>query len=76
MIADRGARAFYEGPLATRIASAILERFPIREVTVRATKPDGRVTTFAVTVRVDTPKEWEYMQHGGILQFVLRELAG
>ena len=46
-----------------------------RKATVRATKPDGRVTTFAVTVRVDTPKEWEYMENGGILHFVLRQLA-
>ncbi|MGE0032022.1 MAG: aconitate hydratase AcnA [Steroidobacteraceae bacterium] len=46
-----------------------------RQATVRATKPDGRVTTFAVNVRVDTPKEWEYMENGGILHFVLRQLA-
>jgi aconitate hydratase len=26
-------------------------------------------------VRVDTPKEWEYMDNGGILHFVLRQLA-
>jgi hypothetical protein len=28
-----------------------------------------------VNVRVDTPKEWEYMGNGGILHFVLRQLA-
>ena len=42
---------------------------------VRATRADGRITSFAVIVRVDTPKEWEYMQNGGILHFVLRQLA-
>jgi aconitate hydratase len=42
---------------------------------VRATRPDGKVTTFNVNVRVDTPKEWEYMENGGILHFVLRQLA-
>jgi len=26
-------------------------------------------------VRVDTPKEWDYYQNGGILQYVLRQLA-
>jgi len=26
-------------------------------------------------VRIDTPKEWEYYRHGGILHYVLRELA-
>jgi aconitate hydratase len=39
------------------------------EVTVRA---DDR--EFTVTVRIDTPKEQRYFRHGGILQFVLRQL--
>jgi aconitate hydratase len=39
------------------------------EVTVRA---DG--TTFAARVRLDTPREREYLRHGGILPFVLRRL--
>ena len=39
------------------------------------TGADGQVTRFPCTVRVDTPKEWEYFQHGGILQYVLRQLA-
>jgi aconitate hydratase len=46
-----------------------------RQATVQATAPGGRVTRFAVNVRVDTPKEWEYMDNGGILHFVLRQLA-
>ncbi len=37
---------------------------------------DGKVTEFNVTVRVDTPQEVEYFRHGGILHFVLRQLAG
>jgi aconitate hydratase len=40
-----------------------------REVTVRASEKE-----FPVTVRIDTPKEQRYFRHGGILQFVLREL--
>jgi aconitate hydratase len=32
-------------------------------------------TSFEVTVRIDTPQEIEYYQHGGILQYVLRQLA-
>ena len=40
-----------------------------REVTVKADE-----TEFAVTVRIDTPKEQRYFRHGGILQYVLREL--
>jgi aconitate hydratase len=44
---------------------------PGSDVAVRA---DGR--TFTVTSRIDTPQEAEYYRHGGILQFVLRQLAG
>ena len=46
-----------------------------RELTIVADAGDGKLTRFPVTVRVDTPKEWEYYQHGGILQYVLRQLA-
>ena len=31
--------------------------------------------TFQVTIRIDTPKEWEYFQNGGILQYVIRRLV-
>jgi aconitate hydratase len=42
-----------------------------------AAKPDkGDPIRFDVRVRIDTPKEREYFRHGGILQFVLRQLAG
>lgn len=41
---------------------------------VTATAPDGSVKKFEVRVRIDTPKEWAYYQHGGILQYVLRQL--
>ena len=30
---------------------------------------------FTARVRIDTPKEWEYFEHGGILQYVIRQLA-
>ncbi len=42
---------------------------------VQAIAPDGSVKTFEVLVRVDTPQEAEYFRHGGILPFVLRQLA-
>jgi len=32
--------------------------------------------SFTVTVRIDTPKEQTYYRHGGILQYVLRQLLG
>ena len=36
---------------------------------------DGGEKRFQARVRVDTPKEWDYYQHGGILHYVLRQLA-
>lgn len=43
---------------------------------VTAQRPDGEQSiTFNVIVRVDTPAEWDYYRHGGILHFVLRKLA-
>ena len=47
-----------------------------REVEVTATPDDGRTPIrFKVRVRIDTPKERDYYRHGGILQYVLRQLA-
>ena len=45
-----------------------------RVVDVTAERADGQTTTFRATVRVDTPTEGRYYQHGGILPFVLRSL--
>ena len=47
-----------------------------RQAKVRAVSDDGKETTFAVKVRVDTPQEVEYYRNGGILPYVLRQLAG
>ena len=46
-----------------------------KEVTVTATGADGKKKTFQAAVRIDTPKEQDYFIHGGILQYVLRQLA-
>jgi aconitate hydratase len=45
-----------------------------REVQVRATGTDGAVNEFSALVRIDTPQEILYYEHGGILQYVLRQL--
>jgi len=45
-----------------------------REVTVRAHGADGTVREFNAMVRIDTPQEILYYKHGGILQYVLRQL--
>jgi len=47
---------------------------PGKTLQVTATADDGKVTTFNVVARIDTPVELDYYQHGGILQFVLRQL--
>ena len=44
-------------------------------VTVTATPDDGDAITFTAKIRIDTPKERDYFEHGGILQYVLRQLA-
>ncbi len=46
-----------------------------KSVTVVATPASGAPVRFEALVRIDTPKEREYFQHGGILQYVLRQLA-
>lgn len=42
---------------------------------VRATKSSGEVVEFDAVLRIDTPAEADYFRNGGILQYVLRELA-
>jgi aconitate hydratase len=44
-----------------------------KEIKVRAKGPSGE-KTFRAVVRIDTPQEVRYYQHGGILQYVLRQL--
>jgi aconitate hydratase len=45
-------------------------------VTVVGRDPDGKESArFEARVRIDTPKEWEYYEHGGILHYVIRQLA-
>lgn len=46
-----------------------------KTVKVVATKADGSVIEFDAIVRIDTPGEAEYFRNGGILQYVLRQLA-
>jgi aconitate hydratase len=45
-------------------------------VEIKATKTDGTSVTFHAVVRIDTPGEADYYRNGGILQYVLRQLAG
>ncbi|HWZ79549.1 MAG TPA: aconitate hydratase, partial [Candidatus Sulfotelmatobacter sp.] len=50
--------------------SALVPKLPI---TVHAKSADGKVKSFSVIARADTPEEVSYYRHGGILQYVLRQ---
>ena len=52
-----------------------LNRGAAKSVKVIAKADDGNTTEFDARLRIDTPKELDYYQHGGILQYVLRQLA-
>ena len=56
------------------LKQAVESRSP--QVQVRATATGGVSKEFAALVRIDTPQETLYYQHGGILQYVLRQLLG
>jgi len=47
---------------------------PRTEAVVQAKAKDGSVKTFKALIRVDTPEEVSYYKHGGILQYVLRQM--
>jgi aconitate hydratase len=54
---------------------ALLDNYtPASQITVRAKSPEGKVREFKATLRIDTPQEVLYYKHGGILQYVLRQL--
>ncbi|ALP52520.1 aconitate hydratase [Candidatus Tenderia electrophaga] len=73
---------FQNGDNADKLGLSGEERFdivglenlePAQTLTVKATADDGKVTEFQVRNRIDTAKELEYVRHGGILPYVLRQ---
>jgi aconitate hydratase len=52
-----------------------LDNAEASEVEVTATRADGTKVSFTAVVRIDTPKEKDYFRNGGILHYVLRQLA-
>ena len=74
---------FKEGENAQSLALSGTEAFDIvgldrgaaKSVTVIARSSDGKSRQFQARLRIDTPKELDYYQHGGILHYVLRQLA-
>jgi aconitate hydratase len=58
------------------LTTLLKEKFKTgRTLTVKAKAADGSVKELDATVRIDTPQEIEYYEHGGILLYVLRQLA-
>ena len=55
--------------------TALNEGTTPRTVAVTAQKADGSAVSFDAVVRIDTPGEADYFRHGGILQYVLHQLA-
>ena len=74
---------FQDGDDAESLGLTGKERYTItglddgaaKTVSVTATDDDGNETRFDCKVRLDTPQEVEYYRHGGILHYVLRQLA-
>jgi aconitate hydratase len=74
---------FKDGQNAQSLGLSGREKFDIvglnqgaaKAVKVIATADDGTRTEFDARLRIDTPKELDYYQHGGILHYVLRQLA-
>jgi aconitate hydratase len=77
---------FIEGETPERLGLTGFETFDIEgiangikpgmHVTVRVRSDAGKEWTFKAVTRIDTPYEIHYYQHGGILQYVLRQLIG
>jgi aconitate hydratase len=73
---------FTDGTSATSLGLAGNETFAIaglggseaRAATVTAVRESGEAIRFGVRVRVETPREREYLRHGGILPYALRRL--
>ena len=55
----------------TGIAAELKPRMTVKVTTSGA----GKAISFTAVVRIDTPDEADYYRHGGILQYVLRQLA-
>ncbi|MDE2273963.1 MAG: aconitate hydratase, partial [Gammaproteobacteria bacterium] len=74
---------FHKGEDAKSLGLTGKEEFSIegldganaKEIAVKAKTDGGKVISFKVRVRLDTPKERDYYRNGGILQYVLRQLA-
>ncbi|WOH53272.1 aconitate hydratase AcnA [Bradyrhizobium sp. sBnM-33] len=68
-----GSEIFDIDGVTTGVASGFAQS---RRLKVRARREDGSAVEFEVSARIETPQEVLYIRHGGILQYVLRQLLG
>ena len=57
------------------VTEVLVEGFPKGKTLTVTAKGESGTKSFKVTVRIDTPQELQYYRHGGILEYVLRQLA-
>ncbi len=69
-----GEEAFTIGGIADAVAAVASDEAVGRTVRVTAVREGGDTVEFDAHVRIDTPREADYYRHGGILQYVLRQL--
>ena len=66
----------YQRPVKTRSLERLQPNTTLlRNVPCEITMADGSVKTITVKCRIDTAIEIEYIEHGGVLHYVLRNLA-
>ena len=72
-----GEEIFHVGDQPNALQSMLDSKFADgRILPILAENTHGKTIEFSATLRIDTPQEILYYQHGGILQYVLRQLAG
>jgi aconitate hydratase len=71
-----GQEVFRIGDTAGQLKAMLDSKFAGgKQIDVLAETPEGKTTEFTVNLRIDTPQEILYYQNGGILPYVLRQLA-
>jgi aconitate hydratase len=75
-LGDDAASLKINGTESFRIKGVAAGLKPRGDVLVIATETDGSTREFTATVRIDTPEELIAFKHGGILQYVVRQLVG
>ena len=62
------------GIVGTEVFNIVCPEIGAAQVLVEMVRVDGSKQEFRARVRIDTPKEWDYYRHGGILPYMVRQL--